>query len=267
MRKPRGTLVIMIVVFAVAAHAGVGSVISSFYLGYDLHSGIYRDRNYVYNVLYRIDASVIVITKRMASGSNVGIVCSLSRGSYADADHSPLGEGYFSLTASGTPDVIHDRDSATGSIVASWSPRDDISAYAYVPGGHYKYVGDGERVFRYTTAGTFVSSFRAGHYTLAATDCFCGASGEYVVAAGHDLITVYRDGGAFVCSFTAPPGMENYGACCGPGYPDECGTTLWCIYFRDFWPYYYDPYAYQISLGNGVAVAPTSVGKIKALFR
>jgi hypothetical protein len=267
MLKPGRIFCIMIVVSAAAAYAGVGSVISSFYLGYDLYSGIYRDRNYVYTVLYRIDADVRFITKRTATGSNASIVCSLSRGSYADADHSPLGDGYFSLTASGTPDVVHDRNSGTGSVVASWSPREDIWAYAYVPGGRYKYVSDGERIFRYTLAGTFVSSFGARCVSLAATSVFCGQSGEYVVAAGDDVITIFRSGGTFVRSFAAPRDMENGGACCGPGYPDDCGTTLWCIYYGDFWPFYYDPYVYQISLGNGIAVAPTSVGRIKALFR
>ena len=257
----------IIVVFAAAAHAGVGSVISLFRIYSELHSGIYRDSDFVYAVYYVHNAPAVHLHKYTGAGSVAGPVCALRWGHYyADADHSALGDGYFSLTASGTPDVIHDRNSGTGSVVASWLPRDDISAYAYVPGGRYKYVGDGEHIFRYTPAGTFASSFRANHVSLAATNVYCGARGEYVVAAGDDGITIFRSGGTFVRSFAAPQYMDNSGACCGPGYPDDCGTTLWCIYDKYPQPYN-QPYVYQISLGNGIAVAPTSVGRIKALFR
>jgi hypothetical protein len=249
-----------------SAFAGVGSVISSFRLDSEFHSGIYRDRDYVYAVYYRYNAPVICILKYTPAGSWVGIVCYLNRGGYAEADHSPLGEGYFSLTESGTPDVIHDRELGGGSIVGSWVPGSDIKGFAYIPGGRYKYVTDGWRVWRFTVSGSLASSFYTNCVTLAATDVFRGKRGEYVIAAGHKVITVYNGAGSLERTFGAPPYMTNSGAVCGPGYPEDCGTTCWCIYDRYPQPYN-EPYVYQISLGNGVAVAPASVGKIKAMLR
>jgi hypothetical protein len=177
-----------------------------------------------------------------------------------------LGEGYFSLTASGTPDVIHDRETGGGSIVGSWCPGVDVKGFAYIPGGSYKYVTDGRYVWRCTTSGRLVSSFSANCVSLAAADVLCGRRGEYVVAAGHKVITIFNSNGSSLRTFAVPRYMTNSGAVCGPGYPEDCGTTCWCIY--DGYPQPYNqPYVYQISLGNGVAVAPTSMGKIKTLFR
>jgi hypothetical protein len=251
---------------APCSFARVGSVISSFSLPNEFHSAIFRGRDYVYAVYYRYNAPLICINKYTLSGSWAGVVCYLNRGGYPDADHSALGDGYFSLIASGPKDFVHDRETGGGSIVGSWCPGADIRGFAYIPGARYKYVTDGWCVWRFTVSGSLVSSFYTNCVSLAATDVFRGKSGEYVIAAGHKVVTVYSSAGSLKRTFAVPPYMTNSGAVCGPGYPDDCGTTLWCIYDRYPQPYN-EPYVYQISLGNGVAVAPMSVGKVKALFR
>jgi hypothetical protein len=264
--KPRAVSAITALALAAAAHAGVGSVLSSFSLLNEFHSGIYRDRDYVYAVYYRYNAPVIFLLKYTPAGSYVGTLCYLNRGGYPDADHSALGDGYFSLIASGTTDFVHDRETGGGSIVGSWCPGADIKGFAYIPGSGYKYVTDGWCVWRYTVSGSLISSFYTNCVSLAATDLFRGKSGEWVIAAGHEVITIYNSAGSLKRTFSPPRDMTNSGAACGPGYPDDCGTTLWCIYDRYPQPYN-EPYVYQISLGNGVAVTPASVGKVKALFR
>jgi hypothetical protein len=122
-------------------------------------------------------------------------------------------------------------------------------------------------VYRYPTAGSLVGSFPIpGPYIggIAATTKYKGRSGEYIVAAvwayDTDAVLVYNAGGSVVGTFDAPG--TTYGCVCGPGYPSSAGTTYWCNLYTG--P---TRWAYQLSLGNGVAVEPVSVGKVKALFR
>jgi len=70
---------------------------------------------------------------------------------------------------------------------------------------------------------------------------------------------VYTAAGSAVTTFSIPG--TTYGCVCGPGYPASFGTTFWCN--SDFG----GRRAYQLDLGNGTAVAPVSLGRIRALFR
>ncbi len=184
-----------------------------------------------------------------------------------DADHSVLGEGYAATIAGTTPRPVRDFSLGTGSVANSWQPFDHVRGYAYIPGGSYKYVGHNGYVYRYTVGGSLVSSF-SGDGELAATDKYSALAGEYILTVKGRRTTVYTSDGSRVASFGITPSniLYNNGAVCGPGYPEYYGNTLWCLFVCDN-QYSSDAYAYQIYLGNGVAVEPTSLGKIKALYR
>ncbi|MEE9457532.1 MAG: hypothetical protein V3W11_10330 [bacterium] len=231
--------------------------------------GIYRDSSYVYAVVGDYTKNHNMLNKYTVSGSLVGGTglagpyCS-----YGDADHSTLGSGYFAAIYGKSS--VRDINLATGSLVSSWSPLADMYGYAYIPGGAYKYVlAEGRTVYRFTVTGSLVSSFAVGWgKSLAASDRFAGRSGEFVIVAADGAVKVYSGGGSLVRTFAVsrPPYFRHDTAVCGPGYPAECNTTLWA-HLTDRMPPWDRDCVYQVSLGNGVAVAPASVGRIKALFR
>jgi hypothetical protein len=71
--------------------------------------------------------------------------------------------------------------------------------------------------------------------------------------------------GSLLASWPNPGDNPNYGASCGPGYPSSYGTVFWGTFTppgarSNVW-------VYQIDLGNAVAVAPSSLGKVKAIYR
>ena len=262
----------MALAVAAAAYAGVGSIISSFHLGglWGLYYCISRDNSYVYVIRdYQVGGGSTLFAfmpnGKFAFSSGVGPFNS-------EADHSVLGDGYMAVVHWYQGTRIYDYAASTGSVVGSWAPLEKMSAYAFIPGGRYKYVITRDYPYsgylcRFTTEGSLAGSFSVGPEAgaLAATDTFAGRSGEYLIVAKGSLMTVYSASGSVVASyvhFQSP--TSNHGCVCGPGYPAEYGTTLW--YVQSVW-YEYDAYVFQAYLGNGVGVAPASVGKVKALFR
>lgn len=256
-------------------YARPGSVISSFEArpGYRLYvQGIYRDAGYVYAVVgdYTVNFNRFYRYTPLGSLAGSGGVVAGPYCSYGDADHSTLGAGYFAAIYA--ENSVRDINLATGSVVSSWSPLADMYGYAYIPGGAYKYVlVKGGTVYRFKVAGSLVSSFTVGWgKSLAASDRFAGRSGEFVVVAADRAANVYSGDGSLIRTFVVPEVpylcLKYDTAVCGVGYPAECNTTLWA-HLTDRMPPWDRDFVYQISLGNGVAVAPASVGKIKALFR
>ncbi len=162
---------------------------------------------------------------------------------------------------------------ATGSLVGS-VPVPAADGVTYDATSGYYYGSADNYIYRITTAGSLVGSFSGGPDagTLAATGTFAGQPGEYVIvnpkARGIHPTRVYTGGGSFVASFTIRgpyPTMDlRYGAVAGAGYPASFGTTMWLVLRTDFiWRS-----AYQIDLGNAnPAIAPASLGAVKALFR
>ncbi len=233
--------------------------------------GIYRDADYVYAVVGDYTNNRINYLYRYTpSGSFVENVRVLPGpySVYGDADHSTLGTGYFAVIYG--DNSVRDISMATGSLVSSWSPRADILGYGYIPNGAYKYLlAEGGGVYRYAATGSFVGSFAAaGGRSIAVTDRFLGSGGEYVVVAHDYVLVIYTASGSRVRSFPVKPAPRALlsGAMCGPGYPGECGVTLWCHYWEGggVWT---NHFVYQLSLGNGISVEPASVGKVKALYR
>ena len=261
-------LVLILTLFtAGACHARVGSVISTFSPWHNYREvvdTIYRDGEFVYGVVRDETKPWTAIYKYTPSGSFVAGGPGLDPyGSYGDTDHSTLGSGCFSVVFDGN--TVQDIDLLSGSVVNSWAPFSGIKGYAYIPGGRYKYVSDGNCVYRYTAGGSLASSFfvPAGVSSVSATGAFCGQKGEYIVVTKDADATVFNTSGKQVTKFRLPKfSIKNFSSVCGVGYPAECGTTFWCLE-----AIYYGVYVCQISIGNGVAVEPASVGKIKALFR
>ncbi|MEE8640156.1 MAG: hypothetical protein V3T41_07080, partial [bacterium] len=151
-------------------------------------------------------------------------------GSYGDTDHSTLGSGYFSVVFSGN--AVQDIDLSSGSVLNSWAPFSGIKGYAYIPGGRYKYISDGDYVYRYTTGGSLASSFfvPAGVSSVSATGVFGGQKGEYIIVTKDANTTVFNTSGKQVATFRLPRfSFRNYSSVCGAGYPSECRTTFWCL--------------------------------------
>jgi hypothetical protein len=252
--------VVICVVAAACAWGQVGSVISSF--AWPGTNNVYRNGNYVFGVsgtntlqVYNVNGSMV------RTGSLTGLV------SPGDADHSVKGTGHLAVLDGHT--LLRDYVISTGSLASSTSiPSAD--AYGYIPGSSYLYLADSGHVYRCTTGGSAVSSFTfPGAYVggVGATSTFNGKEGEYVVvtvwAYGYDgdVGFVYTSSGAPVATFDVP-GMT-YGCVCGPGHPAGFGTTLWCNAQVSG----VGRYVYQINLGNGTAVEPASLGRVKAVFR
>jgi hypothetical protein len=257
---------------AAAAPGRLGSVISSFRAGdrWQRDYCISRDNSYVY------------VIKDYQEGGGSPLIAYTPDGKFAfsskvaahhfEADHSVLGDGYMAAIHWYGGFDIYDYSVYSGSIVGSWAPLEKMYAYAFIPGGRYKYVLSGEYaqdyyIYQFTTEGSLVCSFSTGLESgaLAATDTFAGRDGEYLIVAKHWNRYVYSTSGSLIASFEHyQSGRSNYGCVCGPGYPANYGTTLWYIQSTS---HPYDAYVFQAYLGNGVPVVPASVGKVKALFR
>jgi hypothetical protein len=255
--KVFGLVAVGAVLFAAAvpASAGVGDVISSFKM--DGARNIYRDANHVYCVV-----GTNTLRRYTVGGSLVGTVALARLTNPGDADHSPLGPGFMGVVEASNR--VHQYRIANGSLVTSMPTGPTTLGYAYFPGGAYLYAHVGTYVHRYTTTGSFVSSFAVGYATtmMAATNRFEDKAGDYVIVASRSPRTmVFTGSGGFVRSFNLPEPPA--GCVCGPGTPYTPKTTLWCNI-----PVGANRFAYQIDLGNkNVAVAPTSLGKIRALYR
>ncbi len=267
------------------AFGDVGSVISSFTMS-GSHAptavAVYRDTDFVYGVLQygppeEQEYKLFTYTPNGSVLGSIPLNCSLEgincRLNWLDdADHSILGDGYFGIIGVGKyfPPFGLDFNIKTGSIAGSFPTSPLGTAYAYIPGGRYFYVGQTypNYIFRFTTSGSIVSSFKPEDVCdlLAATDYYNGRYGAYLISYGGGsglYHHIYTDDGSLVGSFWMGLSGATFAGVCGPGYPSYYGITYWCV----GWGWYEGFDCFQIDLGNRVAVAPASIGKIKALFR
>jgi hypothetical protein len=262
----RALSTVVALVLASAACGCVGSVISSFFVSTNWHEepvGVYRDDSFVYTII--CDLGIWRFKTYTPTGSLVGT--KLIHAYLTDADHSVLGDGYFAA-CNGRESDVRDFVTSSGSFVGSWPTPSVPYGYAYIPNTGYKYYADRSYVYRFTTAGSLVNTFspRIEPGALAASSRFAGREGGYIIlggVAGGINPHVYTGDGSLMATFKRP-GYLNQGSVCGPGYPAENGITYWCNQVSGRYNY---TYVFQVSLGNGVAVAPTSIGKVKALFR
>jgi len=237
------------------AAAAVGDVISSF--AWSGARNVYRDAGYVYCV-----AGVNTFRTYTVGGSLVRTVSLSGLTDAGDADHSPAGTGYFAVIERSS--VIYEYAVSSGSFVRSIAAGPGTLGGGYFPGSAYVYVHINPFVLRLTTAGSLVGSFVVSYSAgpLAATNRFDGRAGDYVIVGARTSgnTMVYTGAGSVVTTFNVPG--TTYGCVCGPGYPSTRGTTYWCNIGVGS-----SRYAYQVDLGNATAVAPASVGKVKALYR
>ena len=258
---------------ALCSWAGPGSVISSFKVtetGY-LPLGVYRDADYVY-VIHKAPLFYHAM-KYTPTGSYAGYSefwgC---RFVPEDPDHSYLGSSYITLAVE-MGVVTYPK---SGGIPARWDHVDLIETlgYAHRLGSPYYFVGVSPEssdydyiVYCFNTAGSLISSFVPTYpvVKLAATDRFRGAPGEYLIAFCGLVGAVYEPTGSLVATFNPEGEHQLNGGTAGPAYPASYGTTLWALAMRG----YQNNVVYQIDLGNGSpsAIAPASLGKVKALFR
>jgi len=256
---------------AACSWAGPGSVISSFKVTEtgDSPFGAYRDADYVY-VIHMMGPLFHYAMKYTPTGSYVGISNFQNcRFVPEDPDHSYLGSSYITLAVEAGV-VTYPKSGG------SWARWDHVEltetvGYAHRPGSPYYFVTvwpeDSDIiVYRFNTGGSLISSFVPDYgLKLAATDGFARAPGEYLITFGGSICAVYEPTGALVATFNQEAGYSLYGGAAGPGYPAIYGTTLWALAMRG----YQNNVVYQIDLGNEVipAVAPASLGRVKALFR
>ena len=240
---------------AAPAGAAVGDVISSF--AWSNARNAYRDAGYVYCV-----AGVNTLRAYTPGGSLVRTVTLGGLTSAGDADHTPSGAGYFAVIQNSS--YIYEYQLSTGSFVQSMYLMPGILGGGYCPGSPYIYLHASPIVGRFTTSGSLIGSFLVSYSAgaLAASDRLNGVAGDYVVVAGRTsgATSVYTGTGSMVTTFTVPG--STLGCVCGPGYPSTSATAYWYNVSAGS-----STYAYQIDLGNATAVAPASVGRIKALYR
>jgi hypothetical protein len=224
---------------AVAPALGaVGDVISSF--PWSGARNVYRDADYVYCI-----AGTNTLRRYTVGGSLVGTVALSGLTAADDADHCVAGAGRMTVIGGGNR--LFDYRVSNGSLIRSYAAPPGTTGYGYSPGRAYYFVHSGADVRRYTKAGSLVSSFTVSYSAgpIAVADRFRDRAGNYVVV-GSKLsfyARVYTGTGSLVTSFVLP--AVTYGCVCGPGVPSTHGTTYWC----------------------NLAVAPASVGRIKALYR
>lgn len=281
-------IVVCAAAWAASAYAGIGSVISTFYMGYSTYRvwwyGIYRDPSLVY-CLYN-QYNITFVPRWTPSGSLVNWdkhpIYPAPEIKYGEADHCHLGPGYFAFIGDMTLWCIDLNYRLTP--VASFpvrSPREPWEAYNLMWDGQYYYVNcwSDYGVFnRYTPAGALVGTWAAAGWPsgvsaggVAFSRTFNNASGQYLLAvSGGDRIYAFNmAGGALLGSWRIPPATRGHrGAVCGDAYPSSYGAALW-VHYNFGTGDRPTSWAYQIDINarGAASVLPASLGKVKALYR
>jgi hypothetical protein len=257
---------VVVALAALASQAAGATVVSSFEMkdvGTAEATGIYRDWTNLYGILDTFGRTYLVTYT--PAGSVMGSVTLPRASSPRDADHSMLGSGYLDIFDFGKKMLITYKKN--GEFVQEKPLPSDTTAYAYVPGSSKYFIARDEMVFRYTTNDVLVNKFYVGGYVggLAATPVYDGKNGEYVVigrsgAGGYSY--VYTGGGSLVDSFVVP-GAGTYASLVGRAEPKELQRAYWCIQQIGT-----ARWAYQVEIeATAPAVAPASMGKVKAIYR
>jgi hypothetical protein len=246
-----------------------GSVILSFTMsgtGSPIALGIYRDAPYVYGLFYRPNH----LRKYTNTGSRVSKYTITGPSVPRGGDHAHLGSGYLSLVCPDTKRLYVFRTTG-GAPVASfpasgtqWPMNNFYDGRYYYTNGPY----DRNLWYRYTasggSAGTWTSAFAGSTCGSGASTATDGDIGVYQVScswtAGQPTY-VSDTSGSLIKSF-ALPGANSNGASCGPASDILYGTTYWCNRYTGG-----ELVAMEVDLGTTAPVAPTSLGKIKTLYR
>jgi hypothetical protein len=154
-----------------------------------------------------------------------------------------------------------------GSFVSAQTVPRDARGFDRFPDKRDYFLSSGRYVGCHDFTGRRLSSFDAGALVndLAPVRTILGRKGEYVIV-GYEIrdepTRIFTSDGSLVMFFTMA-GDYNWGAVSGPADPQRFGITYWCNRRVGN-----DVYAYQVDVnGTAPAVAPTSLGRVKALFK
>lgn len=275
--------IVSIVTLAAGAFGEIGSVISSYWLGFGkpgLCLGVYRDASYVYGVVYNPN----VLRRFTPSGSFIDSV-PLARIIYPrGADHCHLGGGYLCICDEYRH--LHFVNKSTGSTVSSFTAAGAGSgemANVFWDGVYYYVAGEYSkgRFNRYTASGAYAGlwvatgwpSSMAGTGGAAYSNIANYAAGDYLVASTYywtpycPSCIIDIDTGSLVATWDLPPlypiSIRASGAVCGPAYPPKYGAAYWVGCFTMD-----GTKMFQVDIGGrSSAVTPASVGKVKAIYR
>ncbi len=257
------------------ARAGVGSVISSFVAASESEHrnawAAYRDRRDLAHV-YAFCDQPNEVRKFTTRGSLVSSYSIETPWPLRGTDTTHLGPGYMGLCGGEKDFKI--LNLATGKIVYSYATSGTYNDFFY-DGTHYyfKPFSAGGFFYRYTTSGEYKGWIHYDGYPPGGwfggcgyTNRFAGAVGSYVIIdlwSPDITVALTHPGGSLVNAWHSP--SAGYGASCGPGAPLGSGPSFWGIFYN---PSDKGMWVYQVDIGGAVpAVTPSSMGKIKAIYR
>lgn len=257
----------------------IGSIIRSFFMTgtstpYAL--GIYRDSSYVYGIGYA-GASSGALIRFTATGSSAGSVSITGCGTVRGADKAHLGNGYLSIADAGLARVLIYRTSG-GSPVTSFSASGSPwTMNVFWDGTYYCTNGYSNRgtYYRYTSTGSSGGTWTCAGWPSSMTynggaayaQMGNNSTGPYFVAcswsSGQPMVMTTYPAGSLVRTWSMPSSNGN-GLCYGDSSsPGTYGAAIWANWYTG------SLYAYEIDIDarGGSNVQPTSLGKVKSLYR
>jgi len=258
----------------------IGSIIRSFRMTglvtpYAL--GIYRDSSYVYGIGYT-GSSTAYLLRFTATGSSAGSVAITGVGQPRDADKAHLGNGYLSFVDATTLRCYVFRTSggaAVSSFPCSGSP---YPLNVFWDGTYYLTNGSSDRglFYRFTTSGSSAGTWRCAGWPSSITYNGGAAyaqrgnnsTGPYFVGAswsnGEPMCMTTYPAGSLVRTWSTPSFNCN-GLCYGDSSsPSTYGASIWADWYTGSALYAYE---FDIDARGGSSVMPTSLGKVKSLYR
>lgn len=258
----------------------VGSIISSFTLATSAFNtwGVYRDGSYVYAVMRPSAGNCVVTRRNPTSGSVLASYGCGARFTPRGEDHTHLGKGYLSV-CDATSNRLRIINTATGSTVLSFAAGGTGYPMNVMWDGQYYYTNgytNKGMLWRYTTTGSSAGTWTAtgwpgtmgsmggcGYATVAN-----GAKGQYLIAdsfgSAQPMCIINIATGSLIKTWSTWT-SNGQGLTVGPGLPSSWGGTSWTTWYNFFGTY---KVCLQIDIGaTGSAVAPASVGKVKAIYR
>jgi hypothetical protein len=253
----------------------IGSIIRSFRMSgtsapYAL--GIYRDPSYVYGIFYsphhlrRFTTSGSVVSTSSLSGMSV------PRG----ADKAHLGNGYLSIVDATTRRCYVFRTSGGTAVTSFTAAGSSYPMNVFWDGAYYYTNGSGNRglFYRYTTSGSSSGTWSCAGWPSSMTYCGGAAfanvgnnsAGPYFVAAswssGQPMCMTTYPAGSLVRTWSMPSSNAN-GMCYGNASSASYGASVWANWYTG------SLMAFEIDVDarGGAAVTPTSLGKVKSLYR
>lgn len=264
---------------ATSPAVAIGSVITSFRMSTIAEPfalGIYRDPAYVYGVMYT--AGTDYLYRFNTGGARVGSFALSGTSRPRDADRAHLGSGYLSVVDADNKRLYVFRTTG-GSAVTSFTVAGAPSPLNCFWDGVYYYVNgssDAGRFHRYTAAGAAAGAWTCAGWPAAMTTAGGAAfahrgnnsKGPYLVAcswtANQPMCMTTFPAGSLVRTWAVPPNNGNglvYGDSSNPGV---YGAAVWGNWYTAAGMYAME---FDIEARGGSTVVPTSLGKVKSLYR